>query len=209
MLAQSNPPFEAAAPRVARRRTALWVAIALAVACGTLWAVYPLRGANGRLDAVPRSGPGFSSADVTLNPAELQVLGRVDLIHRKYQLGQHAFYATLIDGTKDRHAVHDPRYCFQGAGWTVLAEEQLPLPGGAARLVRAKHADREVQALFWFSDGARRYTSVLQYWWQTTLRRMSLGRLGGEPVLVVLQSFGPDQPDWRTLAPEVLHKLRL
>lgn len=192
-----------------RRRTALWAAIALAIVCGSLWAFYPLRGANHRLNAVPREGRGFTSTDVTLTPAELQVLGRVDLIHRKYQMGQHAFYATLIDGTKDRHAVHDPRYCFQGAGWTVLSEEKLPLPGGAASLVRARHAEREVQALFWFSDGARRYTSVLQYWWQTTLRRMTLGKFGGEPVLIVLQSFGPDQPNWSTFGPEVLEKLHL
>ena len=187
----------------------MWAVIAGAVICGTLWAFYPLPSAASRLAAVPSSGATFASRDVALTPSELQVLGRVNLLHRQYQLGPRQFYATVIDGTKDRHAVHDPRYCFQGAGWNVLSERKLMLPGGEANWVRAINGDREVQALFWFSDGSARYTSMLRYWWQTTLRRMTLGRSGAEPVLVVLQSFGTGQPDWSRFGPEVVETLRL
>jgi hypothetical protein len=210
MQPQSIQPLESRpAPTIGRRRALLWAAIAFAIVCGTLWAVYPLPDALDRLDAVPRSGATFACTDVALTPVEQQVLGRVNLVHRHYQMGPHGFYATMIDGTKDRHAVHDPRYCFQGAGWNVLAERKFPLPGGEASWVHAINGEREVQALFWFSDGAERYTSLLRYWWQTTLRRMTLGRSGAEPVLVVLQSFGSDQPDWTTLGPEVIETLRL
>lgn len=210
MRVQSNQSLDVpAAPAVGRRRTALWVAIGLAVVSGMLWAVYPLPDAAERLNLVPKTGASFASEDIALTPTELQVLGRVNLLHRKYQLGSTEFYATVIDGTKDRHAVHDPRYCFQGAGWNVVSERKLSLQGGEAHLVHAINGKYEVQALFWFSDGAQRYTSLLRYWWQTTLRRMSLGRSGAEPVLVVLQSFGQQQPEWSALAPTVIASLKL
>jgi hypothetical protein len=210
MWAQSKAQFNwQAEAQVRRRRAGLWAVIGVAMACGALWAMYPLPDAARRLQSVPRSGAGFSSTDITLTPTELQALGRVNLIHRQYQVENQSFYTTIIDGTKDRHAVHDPRYCFQGAGWNVLAERKLDLPGGEANWVRATQGDREVQALFWFSDGKTRYTSVLRYWWQTTLRRMTLGRSGAEPVLVVLQSFGREQPDWPAFGPEVVRQLNL
>jgi hypothetical protein len=194
---------------VDRRRTLLWTVIGIAVVCGALWALYPLPDASARLQAVPKSGGDFASTDIALIPSELKVLGRVNLIHRQYQMDGRSFYTTVIDGTKDRHAVHDPRYCFQGGGWHVLSERNLSLPGGQANWVRAMNGDREVQALFWFSDGRSRYTSMLRYWGQTTLRRMTLGRSGPEPVLVVLQCFGGEQPDWNVFGPAVVETLRL
>lgn len=196
-------------PGLRGRRLALWIAVFVTVSCGAAWGLFPLADARARLDQVPRVGAGFTGRDLTLTPTELQVLGRVDLIHRQYQIEGQEFYATLIDGTKDRHAVHDPRYCFQGAGWQVLGERRLPVPGGEVNWVQARHGERNVQALFWFSDGMTRYTSMPRYWWQTTLRRMTLGRSGPEPVLVVLQTFGDPQPDWPTLAPEVIARLHL
>jgi hypothetical protein len=210
MWAQSKPLFDSgAASDVSCRRTWLWAAITLAVVCGTAWAIYPLPGAIQRLEAVPKNGPDFTSVDVALTPTELQALGRVSLIHRQYQIGNQRFYTTIIDGTKDRHAVHDPRYCFQGTGWNILGEQKLKLSGGDANWVRAVNGNREVQALFWFSDGVKRYTSVLYYWWQSTLRRMTLGRSGAEPVLVVFQSFGNEQPDWAKFGPEAVRTLGL
>ena len=210
MPVPSNPSLElATAPPLGRRRLALWIAVAVAGLSGVLWAIYPLPDAAERLAAIPRSGADFTSQDVALTPVELQVLGRVNVVHRFYRLGATQFYATVIDGTKDCHAVHDPRYCFQGAGWKVLSERKLPLKGGEGHLVHAVNGQHEVQALFWFSDGAGRYTSLMRYWGQTTLRRMTLGRSGAEPVLVVLQSFGNPQPDWSVLAPTAIESLRL
>lgn len=210
MPVQSNlPPEVSVPPSLNRCRIALWVAMGAAVLSGMLWALFPLPDAAARLNAMPRTGPTFASEDIALTPTERQVLGRVNLVHRRYQHGNAQFYATVIDGTKDRHAVHDPRYCFQGAGWKVLSERKLPLKGGDGHLVHAVNGQYEVQALFWFSDGAGRYTSLLRYWWQTTLRRMTLGRSGAEPVLVVLQSFGPQQPDWGALGPTVIESLAL
>ena len=210
MSAPSTPLLEARKePTTTRHRMWLWVVLVFAVVCGSVWGLYPIADAAKRLAAVPKRGPDFDSRDVALTASELTVLGRVNLIHRQYELNRRAFYATLVDGTKDRHAVHDPRYCFQGAGWKVLDERKLPLPGGEANWVRAINGGREVQALFWFSDGATRYTSLARYWGQTTLRRMSLGRSGPEPVMIVLQSFGNEQPDWASFAPEVIARLRL
>jgi hypothetical protein len=210
MSVPSAPLLEARKePSTTRHRMWLWVLLVLAVVCGSVWGLYPLPDAAKRLESVPRRGPEFDSRDVALTASELTVLGRVNLIHRRYELNGRAFYVTLVDGTQDRHAVHDPRYCFQGAGWKVLDERKLPLPGGEANWVRAINSGGEVQALFWFSTGPTRYTSLSRYWAQTTLRRMTLGQSGPEPVMIVLQSFGHEQPDWVSFAPEVIERLRL
>ncbi|HUR60233.1 MAG TPA: exosortase-associated EpsI family protein [Opitutaceae bacterium] len=192
-----------------RRRFLLGTAIAVAAAWGAAWAAFPLASAKDRLQAVAARGPDFTSRDLGLNAAELTILGRVDLVHRVYALMNYEIYATIIDGTKDRHAVHDPRYCFQGAGWRILEERPLPIALGHANLIRAAQGTRRVDLLFWFSDGRTAHTSMTRYWWQTTLRRLTFGRSGPEPVLIVLQSHGAQQPEWPTFAAQVIERLRL
>lgn len=203
----SSIPARAAAPPRGRRW--LGAGIALAVFCGVAWGLYPLPDAAARLRAIPLAAGDFVGTDIPLTPKEREVLGRVNVVHRAYRDGHHEIFTTAIDGTRDRHAVHDPRYCFQGAGWRILEERPLALPGGTARWVRAANGPRTVEALFWFSDGAGRHASPLRYWAQTTARRMTLGHSGAEPVLVVLQSFGERPPDWATFAPDYLRALGL
>ncbi|MBU6401781.1 MAG: exosortase-associated EpsI family protein [Verrucomicrobia bacterium] len=180
-------------------RTGLWIGVALGVLCGALWDLFPLPDAQGRLDRIPRRVGRFAGYDISLTDSEKVVLGRVDLVHRKYQFNGWNFFLTVIDGTRDRHAVHDPRYCFEGAGWRVVAEKPLVVPGGAATWLELRQADDRAEAVFWFSDGARRHSSLPWYWAQTVLRRMSLGRSGPEPVMVVLQSYEETPPDWPRL----------
>lgn len=194
---------------VRRRRNALWAVALFAALCGALWGFFPLPDAQRRIDAVPKRGAHFEGWDLRLSDDERNAFARVSLVHRRYIFQGHEIYVTAIDGTHDRHAVHDPRYCFQGAGWQVAEEKHLAVPGGEATLLRTTQAGQTAQAVFWFSDGATRHSSLLRYWWQTTLRRMTLGRSGAEPVLVTLQSFGPNQPDWSTTAGEAIAALGL
>lgn len=170
-------------------RIALWIAGILAVGCGVAWNVGSLRGARERLDAVPLRTADLSGRDLALTETELKVLGRVDLVHRLYQFGGREVFVTLIDGTRDRHAVHDPRYCFRGAGWGIVQEEDRLLAGGTARWLRANAGEQPAEAVFWFSDGKVPYASLGRYLWQTAVRRVTFGRVGEAPVLIVLQAF--------------------
>ena len=183
-------------PNLSRARKALWLAIVFSVGCGIAWSFYPLAGAAERLHAVPIHCASFSGEDVPLTERELKVLGRVDVLHRRYTNDARSLYVTVIDGSRDRHAVHDPRYCFRGAGWKVLEEKQRPIQGGHATWISAVNDERRAEAVFWFADGERRHSSMPRYLLDTTLRRVSLGKLGGKSVLVVLQSFDPTPLEW-------------
>ena len=70
----------------------------------------------------------------------------------------------------------------------------------ALRLLKLTKGNQQAEVMFWYSDGLSRYSSAPRYWWETTLRRLTLGRSGREPVLVVLERFGDDVVNWQRLA---------
>lgn len=184
-------------PRVKRRTPLLlWIALIGVMLLGALWEGVSLPNATGRLEKLPLKGLGFAGQELPLKEVEQKVFGKADVLNRVYVAGGQKFVLTVIDGTADRHAVHDPLYCFKGAGWTVRSREPLRVAGGEAALLRLGKRERDAEALIWFSDGRERHASALRYWWQTTLRRVSLGRSGEEPILIILQPAEGSSLDW-------------
>ena len=104
---------------------------------------------------------------------------------------------TASDGTRNRHAIHDPYYCFRGGGWQLVDEETFPMPGGYAKIVRMQKGYKYQEAMVWFSDGKTRHTSALWYFIQTTFRRLTLGASGEEPVLIVLRPMETSMVNWQ------------
>src|SRR3954464_14867930 len=93
--------------RRANSRWLRWLVIGLSIACGAAWSYHPLSGAGDRLACVPLTMNEFKGIDVALTERELKVLGSVDVVHRKYTDGNRSIFLTLVDGSRDRHAVHD------------------------------------------------------------------------------------------------------
>ena len=164
------------------------------------WSAFPLADAQDRLSALPGSGLGFASVEIPLTGEESSVLGHVRVIKRLYQVRDQRFVLTVIDGAADRHAVHDPLYCFRGAGWQVLSREPFTVPGGAAALLKLSKENENREALFWITDDQTRHAELLRYWWQTTLRRLTFGHSSAEPVLVIAQPFQAERVDWNKLS---------
>jgi hypothetical protein len=191
-----------------RQRRFLWLGITLAVLLGIAWDHYPLPDARERLDRLPMRGPNFAGEDVPLTPSEAAVFGDARVVHRRYEFDGDEVFLTLVDGTGNRHAVHDPRYCFIGAGWEIVSETALPTSIGQIRCFKAKQSSENLEAVFWFSNGRRCHSSFPRYWWQTTTRRLTLGRSGPEPLMVVLQCF-ERPPDWPKLIGQITAKLGL
>ena len=181
------------------RRVALWVGLAAAATAGVAWETVPLRDARARLDALPSRGIAFASQEIPPGAVEKKIYGDARVLKRLYIAGRLRFAVTLVDGTYNRHAVHDPLYCFRGAGWEVIGEVRVPLPGGEGKLVRLGRNGETAEALVWFTDGRRRHASALRYWGETTLRRLTLGASGEEPVLVVIQPVGAASLDAHAL----------
>ncbi|MCP5516923.1 MAG: exosortase-associated EpsI family protein [Verrucomicrobiales bacterium] len=170
-----------------RKRQALLAALILVAVLAVVWDRYPLPTAAVRLQQLPAEGIGCSSRELEVSEIEREAFGAADVVKRIYQTGTQRFVVTVVDGSRNRHAVHDPTYCFRGAGWRIAAREAAPVPGGEAAWLDLTQGNEHQAAAFWFSDGRFRHSSPLRCWMQTTLRRLTLGRSGEEPLLVLVQ----------------------
>jgi hypothetical protein len=177
----------------------LWLAFAILVPLGMLWQFYPLTDASSRIDRFPRKSVRVESYDLPLTPGEEAIFSGVTVIKRLALVGDDRAVVTVIDGTQNRHAVHDPVFCFRGAGWEVSREEKVPLRNGDARLVHLRQGKDVAEAVYWFSDGNEQFNRPVLYWWKTALRRMTFGGSGMEPVLVILTSTRGTLPHWSEL----------
>lgn len=150
-----------------------------------------LGNASVRLSSIKTEGPGYSSRPLDLSPFEKEILGEAEVLKRLYVWRGQRFVITVIDGSKNRHAIHDPRYCFRGAGWEIRDEREVPFGGGEARRLTLEKDSVSCQALFFYSTGDSIFSSPLQYWFKATLRRWTRGQSSAEPVLVMFQSLDP------------------
>lgn len=180
-------------------RRALWGLLALGLGIAFLGEFIRLPDASPRLDAFPLSGFGFAGRELPLNEHERAIFGRARVVKRLYQVGRQRVVVQIVDATRDRHAVHDPMYCFRGAGWEPAARRDLRIPGGTAQQLTLRRSALQAEAVFWFSNGRTRHDSASRHWRETILRRLSLGRSGPEPVLVILQPLSGESVDWTEL----------
>ena len=177
----------------------IWVAIGLAVVAGGLWQMYPLPDAARRLEDLPRRGVLFASEDLPVSETEAKIYAGATVLKRLAQVRGQRVVLTIIDGTGNRHAVHDPLFCFRGAGWDVEGESAMAVEWGEARRVQLARRGERADAVYWFTDGDRAFGSPMEYWGRTTLRRITLGASGDEPVLVVITPATDAGVDWAAL----------
>lgn len=177
-------------------QTTLWVGLCLALLAGVVWQFYPLPDASARMNNLPLQGIGFSGQNIPLSDFEQSFFKGVNVIKRGYKVANQYYFITILDGTHNRHIVHDPYYCLKGSGWNMVKEQDLPIDKGYAKLVELEKNGESKEAIFWFSDGVKNYTSPFSYWWDTTVRRFTLGRSGPEPVLIMVQPLSKKPVDW-------------
>ncbi len=190
-------------------RKLLWGALVIAVILSTLYEMYDPGVGRSQVDNLPKSGFGYTSRDVPLTSAELSLYSDARVIKRWYQFGHYSFIIILVDGREDRHAVHDPLYCFNGAGWRILEKTAIDIDGGWAHKLKMSKNDEHREAIYWFSDGSSRHASITRFWFQATLNRLTLGFSGPIPFMIILQPFGDSQPNWQKILEQfgVLYEL--
>lgn len=179
------------------RSSLLWVFLAAGLLFGLVWEFHPLSDASERLRRLPCTAPGIESHDIALAPAEQINFSKTTVVRRVAMVRGDCVILTVVDGTRNRHAIHDPSFCFRGAGWEISSRNRIPMKNGEALQVHLHKGEGTAEALDRFSDGASQFSSPLLFWWKTALRRLSLGKSGPEPVLVILASAGASLPDWQ------------
>ncbi len=182
-----------------RWKTFQWAGIALIAVLGILWQFFPLKDASARLDSLPLSGIGFNSQEFEVTEIERQVFRDNKLLKRLVWSAGQQFFLSIVDGSKYRNAVHDPTICFLGGGWVVDRREPIRVPGGEGELIHLVKGNDTKQVFLCFSDGRSRYASVVRYWFDTTLRRLTLGLSGEEPVRIIIQPIDNTPLRWRRL----------
>lgn len=172
----------------------LWAVCIVALVVALIVELAPQRDAIGQLLAIPNRGEEFRSRETPLTAQERELLGEASAV-KKYIApnGAEPFLFSAIDGTRNRHAVHDPRYCFVGAGWRIVNEQSIPVDQGELQLLTLERDGEQRQAMFWFSTPGNWFVSPMTYWTRATWRRLTFGAGGEEPILMVVQSLG-DQP---------------
>lgn len=180
-------------------RTVLWWMLGIAVVACVVLEMTPRRWVASRLGDLPLMGVGFAGRDLPLTAAETTVFKRALVVKRLYQVGNERFVLLAVDGGGDRHAIHDPLYCFRGAGWTLVGESCLKLAGGQARLARLRKGRETAEAVYWLTDGQHRHTSALTAWGQSAVQRLGLQNPSRRPVLVLLQPVSGTTANWQDL----------
>lgn len=179
------------------KKRVLWCLFALTVVLTFVWPRIPLPSSSARLAAIPASGPDFRARRVEISPADRRLLGNAEAA--QYLVTTHnggRVLLTLIDGTRNRHAVHDPTYCFVGNGWEITRKEKVNIPLGQASWISLANKDLRSDAMWFFDNGSKQFESSLEYWLESALRRLTLGKSGAEPIFVSLRSIPGDTVDW-------------
>ena len=185
------------------RNISLGILLAAAVAASMAWPHLPMHGYPRPLDRIPRSGIGLKSRDADLTELEKKWLAGADGLKRIYSFRGQLWLLAVTDGTNNRQAVHDPMYCFLGEGWEVSSKNVVPLAGGSAMCVSMTRNGQSAKALYWFYDGGAPFCSVPEFWAKSTLRRITRGRSGAEPLLFILRPVEQADTGWLESATQI------
>lgn len=186
----------------------LWLLFAVALILTLVWPNIPLESASARLNAIPTHGPDFRTRKVELSAADRTLLGEAEAAQYVVTTKSGTrLLLTLIDGTNNRHAVHDPSYCFVGNGWKIGHQESVSTARGTASKLHLVNQHRSSDVLWFFDNGKKQFESPLEYWFQSALRRLTLGLSGNEPILVSLRSLPNESVDWQRVRQEMLPAL--
>lgn len=190
------------------KRRFLWCLLAAVAVITIAWPMIPLPQAKGRLALGFNGSRDFQILKLDLKPEDREFLGKADASQYLVSMKDGSrLVLTVIDGTENRHAVHDPAYCFSGGGWKIRAKNTIKLPSGEATLITLAMGSRTAEALWFFDDAKHQFASPLEYWFRTGFRRMTLGRSGAEPILVTLRSLEDGSVDWDRVRQIVLPSL--
>lgn len=190
------------------RKRLLVLLCAAAVLVALIWPLLPLAQDEDRLASLPASGNGFDSVALPLSPADVAFLNGARAAIRRVKLSSGGnLVLTVIDGSGNRHAVHDPSYCLAGGGWKIREKKRVPMPSGEAIWMKMTKGDSTTEAIWFFDNRKSQFISPISYWAKTSARRITLGKSGSEPLLVTLRAQPGEPVDWESIRKSILPEM--
>lgn len=191
-----------------RKRVLLSILCGASAIIALFWPMLPMADDDDRLATISMDGPDFQSRPLPLSDADKSFLAGAKAIQRIVQTRHGSLIIlSVIDGSGNRHAVHDPAYCLAGGGWSIRAQEEVALSSGAANRILMEKDGETMEAMWFFDDGQTQFASPIEYWWRASLRRVTRGQSGSEPVLVMLRVPPGGQADWKHVRQVILPAL--
>ncbi len=172
---------------------AMWVILVVAVALTILLEAFPVGSRPNPGMSLPMKAPLIYGENVELNSREMLIFGEGEVVKRLYHVAGNPIMVNVVDGKQNRHAVHDPIFCFRGAGWSIISESVMLSGKGEIRIMALSKNDEMTRVAYWFSNGERHYISPIEFWMRSFLHRATFGYWGDESVLVVIQLLSEGQ----------------
>lgn len=164
----------------------LWLLFALSLALLLVWKMIPLNDGSARIQTALQT---LHARPVPLTPNECDFFKGTNIVKLSVKTSQGKAWVFIIDATHNRHVIHDPRFCFQGAGWKLIQENPLSLANGSAMELLLSRGNQTKKFAYWFSNGENSYHSFIRYWLSCTLRRLSCGLSSQEPILIMVEPY--------------------
>jgi EpsI family protein len=156
------------------------------------------------LENLPKEFSGYVSRDVAIQQDVRQVLGEGDFLSRIYGRRPEepaielfiAYFPSQRTGT----AIHSPRNCLPGAGWTPVEAGRVEIPraGGdpitANRYVIARGLDRKV-VVYWYQSNTRAIASEYSAKFYLVADSIRLNRSDGSLVRVIAGLASGESPE--------------
>ncbi|MCB1119394.1 MAG: hypothetical protein KDK65_05485 [Chlamydiia bacterium] len=125
--------------------------------------------------------------EVPLTAYEKKIFKQIALKKRKIEHAGNTYLVTILDGTNNRSAIHDPLTCMWGMGWQPIEQKRIPTPKGTLAWAKLGSENRTKEMIFWYTDTDSHFHSRWQYLFKTSLRRLTRGYSGTEPLLITIQ----------------------
>jgi hypothetical protein len=165
----------------------LWLSLCMALAMGIALDACGPAGEGSRIRCIPARGPGYCSFDIPMERGAPAPYRRAFVLRRCYRMGTSRFMLIVVDGSGGLQPIVDLLRPLAGNGWPIQNGRQARIRGGSCTILRTGKGSPGRETAYWFSDGSTRHGSFLRYLLQYSLRRLSLGRFGREPLLVMIR----------------------
>lgn len=173
------------------------------------WDYIPLANSVDRLAQLRESGALIGAENLPLSAEDLAALKGAEAIKLCSHFEGRDWTLIAVDGTRNRKFIHDPQYCFQGTGWKCVEKKKLQLTKGKAEILKFTRDGETKLFAYWFDNGTRSFHSMPEFLFQATLRRITLGLSGHEPVFLTLypSGNGPTLEEWKSVGQNLVPKI--